>query len=59
MIMSTPDSYYDSNHAATLLSSFEETTIQAAVEGLSESLDPRRVRADKREPGRKYAYSDL
>ncbi|CAE6398352.1 unnamed protein product [Rhizoctonia solani] len=59
MVMSTPDAYYDSNHAATMLSPFAGSTIQAAVEGLRDSLDLKKVRTDKREPGRKYKYSDL
>ncbi|CAE6488685.1 unnamed protein product [Rhizoctonia solani] len=58
MVMSTPDSYYDSNHAAALLNPFGEVTITAAVDGLKDSLDLKRVRLDKKEPGRKYRYSD-
>lgn len=58
MIMSTPDSYYDSNHAAALLSPFSEETVAAAVDGLKDSLDLKKVRSDKKEPGRKYRYSD-
>ncbi|EUC63046.1 B-block-binding subunit of tfiiic protein [Rhizoctonia solani AG-3 Rhs1AP] len=59
MVMSTPDSYYDSNHAAALLNHFAEATITAAVDGLKDSLDLKRVRLDKKEPGRKYRYSDM
>ncbi|KAF8687602.1 B-block binding subunit of TFIIIC, partial [Rhizoctonia solani] len=59
MVISTPDPYYDSNHAASLLTPFGEATIQTAVEGLRDSLDLKRIRVDKRDPGRKYKYSDL
>ncbi|CAE6432020.1 unnamed protein product [Rhizoctonia solani] len=59
MVMSTPDSYYDSQHATDLLNPFGEATIQAAVDSLKDSLDLKRVRSDKKEPGRKYKYSDL
>ncbi|CAE6468822.1 unnamed protein product [Rhizoctonia solani] len=59
MVMSTPDPHYDSNHAATLLNFFGETTIAAAIEGLKDSLDMKKVRVEKQEPGRKYRYSDL
>ncbi|KAJ1300711.1 hypothetical protein OPQ81_002356 [Rhizoctonia solani] len=59
MVMSTPDTYYDSKHAAALLTPCGEHTVAAAVEGLKESLDPKKVRPDKKEPGRKYRYSDL
>ncbi|CAE6459542.1 unnamed protein product [Rhizoctonia solani] len=59
MVMSTPDSYYDSTHAAALLSPFGEATIAAAVDGLKDSLDLKRIRLDKKEPGRKYRYSDM
>ncbi|KAH7333608.1 hypothetical protein B0J17DRAFT_709232 [Rhizoctonia solani] len=59
MVMSTPDPHYNSNHAAALLNPFGETTIAAAVDGLKDSLDLKKVRAEKKEPGRKYRYSDV
>ncbi|CAE7225830.1 unnamed protein product [Rhizoctonia solani] len=58
MVMSTPDPYYDSNHAAAILNPFGEAMIASAVDGLKDSLDLKRVRSDKKEPGRKYRYSD-
>ncbi|CUA70965.1 Titin [Rhizoctonia solani] len=54
MVMSTPDPCYDSNHAAALLNPFGEATIAAAVDGLKDSLDLKKARSDKKEPGRKY-----
>jgi hypothetical protein len=59
MVMSTPDSAYDSNAATTLLRHFGEHAVEAALEGMKDSLDSKRMRVDKREPGRKYTFSDL